>query len=169
LAAVYARFKDSKGKWKYASVGKGHPPKDASFHVRFTDTTGRRHWSQPFKSVDDANKNSEGVKIASEAAAKGLTISEFKNTLNAGKTTIKDAVEQFLNLKKRKRPKTVAKYTTALNRLLSNTPKGVRFVGDLATEETNSRRLPCASHRVLSAPTTYLALLRRPCEAFALR
>jgi hypothetical protein len=63
----------------------------------------------------------------------------------------------------------VAKYTTALNRLLSNTPKGVRFVGDLATEETNSRRLPCASHRVLSAPTTYLALLRRPCEAFALR
>lgn len=133
MAAVYARFKDSKGKWQYASVGKGRPPKDASFHVRFTDTTGRRHWSQPFKSVDDANKNSEGVKIASEAAAKGLTISEFKNTLNAGKTTIKDAVEQFLNLKKRKRPKTVAKYTTALNRLLSNLPKGVRFIGDLAT------------------------------------
>jgi len=76
----------------------------------------------PFKSVDDANKNSEGVKIPSEAAAKGLPVSEFKDTLNAGKTTIKDAVEQFLNLKKRNRPKTVAKYTTALNRLLSNLP-----------------------------------------------
>jgi hypothetical protein len=81
LAAVYARFKDSKGKWKYASVGKGHPPKDASFHVRFADTTGKRRWPQPFKSVDVANKNSEGVKLASEAAAKGLTVSEFKDTL----------------------------------------------------------------------------------------
>ena len=95
------------GNWKYEKVGKGRPPKDASFHVRFTDATGKRRWSQPFKSVEDANKNSDGVKIASEAAAKGLTVTEFKDTLNAGKTTIKDAVEQFLSLKKRKRPKTL--------------------------------------------------------------
>jgi integrase len=135
LAAVYARFKNSQGKWKYSSVGKGRPPKDASFHVRFTDTTGKRRWSQPFKSVDDANKNSEGVKIASEAAAKGLTVSEFKDTLNAGKTLIRDAVDQFLKLKKRKRPKTLQQYSNALNHLLAHLPKGVRFIGDLATAD----------------------------------
>jgi integrase len=133
LAAVYARFKNPAGNWKYEKVAKGRPPKGASFHVRFTDATGKRRWSQPFKSVEDANNNSEGVKIASEAAAKGLTISEFQDMLNAGKTTIKDAVEAFLRLNKRKRPKTLAQYTNALQHLLSHLPKSVRFVGDLAT------------------------------------
>ena len=135
MAAVYARFKNPAGNWKYEKVAKGRPPKGASFHVRFTDATGKRRWSQPFKSVEDANNNSEGVKIASEAAAKGLTISEYQDTLNAGKTTIKDAVEAFLRLNKRKRPKTLAQYTNALNHLLSHLPKGVRFVGDLATAD----------------------------------
>jgi len=65
-------------------VGKGRAPKEASFHVRFTDT-GKRRWSTPFKSVEDANANSEGVKIASEAAAKGLTVAEFQDTLNTGR------------------------------------------------------------------------------------
>ena len=34
------------------------------------------------------------------------------DTLNAGKTTVKDAVEAFLKLKKRKRQKTVNLYTS---------------------------------------------------------
>lgn len=135
MAAVYARFKNPQGSWKYAKIGKGRPPKDASFHVRFTDATGKRRWSQPFKSVEDANQNSDGVKLASEAAAKGLTVSEFRDTLNAGKTTIKDAVDAFLKLNKRKRPKTLQQYTNALNHLVTHLPKGVRFVGDLATAD----------------------------------
>jgi hypothetical protein len=76
MAAVYARFKDQGGSWKYAKVGKGRPPKDTTFVVRFTDATGKRRWSQPFPTVDAASSNSDGVKIASEAAAKGLTVSE---------------------------------------------------------------------------------------------
>jgi integrase len=135
LAAVYARFKNLQGDWKYERVGKGRPPRGASFHVRFTDATGKRRWSQPFKTVEDANQNSEGVKIASVAASKGLTVSEYQDTLNAGKTTIKDAVDAFLRLNKRKRPKTLAQYTNALNHLLNHLPKGVRFVGDLATAD----------------------------------
>jgi integrase/recombinase XerD len=135
MAAVYARFKNPQGRWGYSKVGKGRPPKDASFHVRFTDATGKRRWSQPFSSVEAANANSDGVKIASVAASKGLTISEFQDTLNAGKTPIKDAVEAFLRLNKRKRPKTLSQYTNALNHLVSHLPKGVRFVGDLATAD----------------------------------
>jgi integrase/recombinase XerD len=130
--AVYARFKDGT-KWKYAKVTKGRPPKNASFHVRFTDATGKRRWSKPFPSIEEANKNSEGVKIAQEAAAKGLTVNEFKDTINAGKTTIKDAIDAFLKLHKRKRFKTVSQYTSALNHLSEHLPKNVRFVGELAT------------------------------------
>ncbi|HMI52814.1 MAG TPA: site-specific integrase [Candidatus Saccharimonadales bacterium] len=135
MAAVYARFKDPKGRWGYSKIGKGRPPKDASFHVRFTDATGKRRWSQPFPSVEAANANSEGVKVASIAASKGLTVNEYSDVLNAGKTTIKDAVAQFLKLNKRKRPKTVQQYSNALNHLLAHLPNGMRFVGDLATAD----------------------------------
>src|SRR5260370_31544414 len=98
MAAVYARFKQPQGNWKYAKVGKGRPPREASFHVRFTDATGKRRWSQPFPSVEAANANSDGVKIASVAASKCLTVAEFQNTLNAGETTISDDVDHYLTL-----------------------------------------------------------------------
>jgi hypothetical protein len=38
-------------------------------------------------------------------------------------------------LNKRKRPKTLAQYANALEHLLSHLPKGLRFVGDLATAD----------------------------------
>lgn len=133
MAAVYARFKNSQGHWKYAKVVKGRPPKDATFHVRFTDALGKRRWSKPFKTVEAANNNSEGVQIASQAAAKGLTVAEFQDTLNAGKTTVKDAVDQFLKLHRNDRPKTVKQYTTALTHLSQNTDE--RFIRDLATTD----------------------------------
>jgi integrase len=133
MAAVYARFKE-RGNWRYQKVGKGRPPRDASFHVRFTDAQGKRRWSQPFKSVEDANANSEGVKIASIAASKGLTVEEYKDVLNAGKTTVKDAVEEFLKLHRNDRPKTIQQYTTTLNHLAANTD--AKFVRDLATTDT---------------------------------
>jgi integrase len=155
MAAVYARFKGQGGSWKYEKVGKGRPPKDASFHVRFTDATGKRRWSRPFKSVEDANTNSEGVKIASEAAARGLTVAEFKDTLNAGKTTVKNAVEAFLKLKKRKRPKTVNLYTNALNHLVDHLPKGVRFVGDLATADALDEYLEVLEHEGFGKKTIH--------------
>ncbi|HEV7510375.1 MAG TPA: hypothetical protein VGO27_01680 [Candidatus Acidoferrum sp.] len=47
MASVYARFRGSDG-WEYQKVGRGRPPKDAKFHVRFTDSQGKRRWSQPF-------------------------------------------------------------------------------------------------------------------------
>ena len=72
MAAVYARFKE-RGNWRYQKVGKGRPPRDASFHVRFTDAQGKRRWSQPFKSVEDTNANSEGVKIPSSGYSRART------------------------------------------------------------------------------------------------
>lgn len=153
MAAVYARFKNAQGRWKYTKVGQGRPPKDASFHVRFTDATGTRRWSKPFKTVEAASANSEGVKIASEAAAKGLTVAEFQDMLNAGKTTVKDAVEQFLKLHCNDRPKTVKAYTTALTHLVKNTD--ARFIRDLATTDSLNDYIETLKKRTPENPTGY--------------
>ena len=72
MAAVYARFDDGRG-WKYKKVGKGRPPKDAKFHIRFTDAQGKRRWSQPYSTPQEAQENAAGVKVATQAAAQGLT------------------------------------------------------------------------------------------------
>jgi len=131
MAAVYARFDDGRG-WKYKKVGKGRPPKDAKFHIRFTDAQGKRRWSQPYGTPQEAQENAAGVKVATQAAAQGLTINEFQEVTNAGLTPIKTAVEKFLKLHRNDRPKTIAQYTGALNHLLTNLPRGVKFIKELA-------------------------------------
>src|SRR5712664_201863 len=131
MAAVYARFRGSQG-WEYQKVGRGRPPKDAKFHIRFTDAQGKRRWSQPYNTPQEAQENAAGVKVATQAAAQGLTIKEFQTVTNAGLTPIKAAVETFLKLHRNDRPKTIAQYTGALNHLLANLPRGVRFVKELA-------------------------------------
>ena len=131
MAAVYARFRGSQG-WEYQKVGRGRQPKDAKFHIRFTDAQGKRRWSQPYNTPQEAQENAAGVKVATQAAAQGLTIKEFQTVTNAGLTPIKAAVETFLKLHRNDRPKTIAQYAGALNHLLANLPRGVRFVKELA-------------------------------------
>ncbi len=130
MASVYARFKGAGG-WEYQKVGRGRPPKDSKFHIRFTDSSGKRRWSEPYDTPQEAQENAAGVKIATQAAARGLTIEEFQNVTESGMTTVKSAVEKFLKLHRNDRPKTIAQYTTALNHLLENLPRGVRFVKEL--------------------------------------
>ncbi len=131
MASVYARFKSSHG-WEYQRVGRGRPPKDAKFHIRFTDAQGKRRWSQPFNTPQEAQENAAGVAVAVEAA-QGLTVAEYQDETNAGKTPVKIAVERFLKLHRNDRPKTVEQYDGALSHLLANLPDGVRSVKDLAT------------------------------------
>src|SRR6266480_791385 len=77
-------------------------------------------------------ESAAGVKFATQAAAQGLTVTEFQEVTNAGLTPIKTAVEKFLRLHRNDRPKTIAQYTGALNHLLANLPRGVKFVKELA-------------------------------------
>ncbi|PYU66687.1 MAG: hypothetical protein DMG49_21300, partial [Acidobacteria bacterium] len=95
MASVYARFKGPQG-WEYQKVGKGRPPKGAKFHIRFTDAHGKRCWSQPFDTPHQAQENADGVALATQAAAQGLTVAEYQDQTNAGRTPIKVAVERFL-------------------------------------------------------------------------
>lgn len=134
MASVYARFKGPQG-WEYQRVGRGRPPKDAKFHIRFTDAQGKRRWSQPFNTPQDAQENAAGVVVAMEAAAQGLTVAEYQGETSSGITPLKIAVERFLKLHRNDRPKTVEQYDGALSHLLANLPKGVRSVKDLATPD----------------------------------
>ena len=134
MPSVYSRFKTPHG-WEYQKVGKGRPPKDAKFHIRFTDAQGKRLWSQPYNTPQEAQENAAGVALATETAAQGLTVAEYENQINAGRTPIKAAVEKFLQLHRNDRPKTGAQYKGALTHLLANLPRNVRFVKELATSE----------------------------------
>jgi hypothetical protein len=134
MASVYARFEGPQG-WEYQRVGKGRPPKSAKFHIRFTDAQGERCWSQPFDTPQQAQENADGVALATQAAAQGLTVAEYQDQTNAGRTPIKVAVERFLKLHRNDRPKTVKQYNLALTHLLANLPRGVRFIKDLATSD----------------------------------
>ncbi len=78
MASVYARFKGPQG-WEYQRVGKGRPPKGAKFHIRFTDAQGKRCWSQPFDTPQQAQENADGVALATQAAAQGLTVAEYQD------------------------------------------------------------------------------------------
>ena len=135
MASVYARFRGKNG-WEYQRVGRGRPPKNSKFHVRFTDSEGKRRWSQGYDTPQEAEKNASAVAVATQAAAQGLTVAEFQDLTNAGRTSVKVAVEKFLKLHRNDRPKTIQQYENALNHLVEHLPSGVRFVKDLATADT---------------------------------
>jgi hypothetical protein len=92
------------GNTKRWAGGRGRPPKDAKFHVRFTDAQGKRRWSQPFNTPQEAAKNAFSIAVAAHAASQGLTVT------NAGRTSVKIAVEKFLKLHRNDRPKTIQQY-----------------------------------------------------------
>jgi hypothetical protein len=150
--AVYARFKGTQG-WEYQKVGRGRPPKDAKFHIRFTDSQGKRRWSKPYDTPQEAQENATGVKIATQAAAQGLTVPEFQNVTESGMTTVKTAIEKFLKLHRNDRPKTVAQYTGALNHLLQNLPGHIRFVKELALPAVLDSYLQTLENEKYSAKT----------------
>ena len=131
MAAVYARYRGPAG-WAYQKVGRGRQPRDAKFHIRFTDAQGKRRWSQAYDTPQEAQQNAAGVELATEAAAQGLTVAEFQEVTNAGLTPIKTAVEKFIKLHRNDRPKTVQQYSGALNHLVGNLPRTVKFIKDLA-------------------------------------
>ena len=146
MPSVYARLKDSNGRWGYKRVGRGRQPQNATFHLRYTDAEGCRRWSAPYCSPDEAKEQKEPTALAVKAQSAGLTVQEYQDSAGSNKTLIKKAVEDFLQRNRNARPKTVTQYEGALNHLLAHLPAGVRFVGDLATFKALD-----AYHRTLQA------------------
>src|SRR5260370_11523881 len=105
MAGVYARFRGAQG-WEYQKVGRGRPPKDAKFHIRFTDAQGKRRWSQPFNTPQEAQENAAGVAVAAEAATQGLTVAAYHRATNTRKNPAKLSVELLPQLPTKQRTKT---------------------------------------------------------------
>ena len=135
MPSIYARFKDSNGRWGYKRVVRGRQPQNATFHLRYTDAEGRRRWSAPYSSQDEAKEQKEPTALAVKAQSAGLTVQEFQDVASFGKTLVKKAVADFLKFHRSARPKTRSQYDRVLNHLLAHLPARVRFISDLATFE----------------------------------
>ncbi len=126
-------------RYKRVPDGRGRRPDwvTAPFYVRYTDNRGRQVWSEPYKSIEEAEDAKVGTADVLAAQAKGLTVAEAKDHSNIGKTPIKKAVEDFLDAHRNDRPKTRQQYATALNQLLEHLPRTFRFVpsGERETKE----------------------------------
>lgn len=95
MVNIYLRFKTTEG-WERRRVGQGKPPAGARYQIRFTDANGKRRWSGTFNTLKDAQESASGLDAALVAASEGLTVPEFQNMTNAGKTGLEERIDTFL-------------------------------------------------------------------------
>lgn len=117
MVPVYRREKvDGKG-WRYVrvNVGRGRPSADSPpYYLRFS-IDGRRRWSDPYLTLDEAKEAADTLPDVLEATSKNITLGELAEQRNANRTPIRVAVDTYLEQKKNKAPKTYSQYRLALN------------------------------------------------------
>ncbi|PYT86443.1 MAG: hypothetical protein DMG36_26305, partial [Acidobacteria bacterium] len=120
-------------RYKRVPTGKGARPAwvRPPFHVRFTDNRGKQVWSEPYETIEAAQEARAATSDVLAAQAKGLTVEEAGDLSNAGRTTVKIAIEKYLDLKRKKAATTVANYTFILNEFLGWLPNRIRFVDQI--------------------------------------
>jgi integrase len=152
MRAIYAREKDPSGNWSnYFNVlahGRRNGHLRGPFKINIQVTVGgkkKAKWETlrdangvPASDVETAKKLADKYDKIQDAIASGVDIPET----NDGSMKVEAAVEQYLRLKRNKRPKTVAQYKTALvgselqrSRGLLNFIPGNMTVKQLATPE----------------------------------
>src|SRR5579864_3533681 len=118
MASVYIRVKHASG-WRYESIEQGRGRKTGAlvppFFIRPT-VNGKQIWHKlAADTFEQAKAESELAAKAIAAAKQGLTVTEADALANRNRISIRNAVDAYLDLKRGKRPKTVHKYTLALN------------------------------------------------------
>lgn len=135
MASIYRREKaDGKG-WRYVRVnlGRGRRPADSPpYYIRFS-INGKRQWSDPYPTLEDAQDAAESLPNVIEAQSKGISLGELTELRNANRVPIKVAVETYLDQKKSKSPKTVAQYRLALNEFTESLGK-IRFMDEITAD-----------------------------------
>jgi integrase len=151
-AAVYFRLKaskDAKGNWQADPTGgwrflavpgtAGRPPEWLKAAKKSGATNGRGfqfrlsdgNWSRQFPTIEAARDAAEAAPHERLAAQRGLTLAENAKSSNANRTTIKSAIDNFLDDKSIKTPKTVGKYTYVLNEFADQLPRQVKFIDEI--------------------------------------
>jgi len=135
MASIYARYRDSSGTWKYERVGRGKPHEGSTFHIRFTDAEGRRKWSSPYATVQDAKDDVEDVALTVKAQSAGLTVAEYEDRTNVNRTPVAKAIEKFLaEASKTKKKKTVTGYKQNLAQFQESLAPKSRFMDEITKE-----------------------------------
>jgi len=132
MASVYIRVKNATG-WRYQSIEEGPGKKTGAlsgpFFARPT-VNGKQIWHRlGADTFQKAKVESDLAAAAVDAARRGLTVTETDALSNQNRTSIRHAIDTYLDLKRGKRPKTISKYTNCLNRFAETLD--IRFLDEI--------------------------------------
>ncbi len=137
---IYQRIKVENKGWRYQAVkvGPGRKTGDLTgpFYI-FPSVQTFSGKSQQWVKLDgetfaEAQTSRDQYKAGADAQAKGLTVAELATASN--RVSAKFAIEQFLHLRRSKRPKTLMAYKLGLAEFLESFPSNVRFMDEVATK-----------------------------------
>ena len=121
---IYQRLKNDDAKWRYVGVEEGRGKKTGG-------ATG------PFYIRRNAQWYRLSADVFSQAQTERDAIVDGKVVVADGRVTLKTAIEKFLELKKRKNPSTISKYTFILNEFLAKTR--AKYVDEFTDKEDGQR------------------------------
>jgi integrase len=133
--SLYIRSKNPEGVWRYARIKEGRGIRTAEisgpFYARpFID--GKQVWKTlAAPSFKEAKDEAEQLAAALDAQAKGLTVLEAESLSNAHRTSIRTAVDTYLDQKSGKAKKTVLQYRLTLNEFIESLGGKVRFLDEI--------------------------------------
>jgi integrase/recombinase XerD len=132
MASVYIRVKNASG-WRYQCVEQGRGRKTGALSGPFfarPAVDGKQVWHKLAASTfEQAKAESALAAAAVDAARQGLAVTEAEALANRNRISLQSAVNSYLDLKRSKRPKTVGKYTHALNRFIK--AANIRFLDEI--------------------------------------
>jgi len=125
MASIYFRQKNEEGRWRYQRVkaGRRRATPDTTFHVRYRKPDGTQAWSPAYKTFEAA-----AADAASRTQQQAVDAQD-----NDNRTLIAARIEEYLDGKRNKSPRTVAKYAYILNEFAGwLSRRRIRFVDQLA-------------------------------------
>jgi len=148
--AIYTREKHvsgpKAGKWYYKKVplGRGRKPADLKppFFLRHIKPGGGRMWTRLDDSLEAVTDAAKKMEVGLDAQAKGLTVTDGDSLILAGtnpnRAPLKIAVQDFLDKKRSKAPKTIQQYTLVLNQFLEHVWADAKFVDEVTGNTLDS-------------------------------
>lgn len=134
-ASIYVREKQGSS-WRYRRVKEGRGYQTGSlqgpFYARVA-VGGRRNWQRlDARTFAEAKAEMGRLGAVLEAAAQGLAVTEAERLANANRSSVRRAVDTYLEQKRGKTRKTRIKYRQALNRFVDLA--GVRFLDEVTVD-----------------------------------
>ena len=133
--SLYIRFKNPEGVWRYTRIKEGRGLRTAEISGPFYARpfiNGKQVW-KTLAALDfkQAKNEAEQLAAAIDAQSRGLTVLEAETLSNAHRTSIRTAVDTYLDQKSSKAKKTVLQYRLTLNEFVESLSGKVRFLDEI--------------------------------------